>query len=228
LSTWINDLRLADALRTPVRQAKEDITMNRSVIAAVGAFFLVATTAFAQVENPSQITVQGTALITKDSTSDSTSTSREATKSGGLLVGYSYQFNKWAGAEGNYGYSRNMSNYFGSIGQTSVQANIHELTGSFVAHIPVNTRNVRPYALAGAGALIFDPTDRFLANGIARQTKATFVYGGGVNFDLTHNFGVRAEYRGLVFKVPDFTVDALNLDKLTHLAQPSVGFFVRF
>jgi opacity protein-like surface antigen len=228
LSTWINDLRLADALRIPVRQAKEDITMNRSVIAAVGAFFLVATTAFAQVENPSQITVQGTALITKDSTSDSTSTSREATKSGGLLVGYSYQFNKWAGAEGNYGYSRNMSNYFGSIGQTSVQANIHELTGSFVAHIPVNARNVRPYALAGAGALIFDPTDRFLVNGIARQTKATFVYGGGVNFDLTHNFGVRAEYRGLVFKVPDFTVDSLNLDKLTHLAQPSVGFFVRF
>ena len=202
--------------------------MNRSLIAAVGAFFLVGTTAFAQVENPSQITVQGTALITKDSTSDTTSTSREATKSGGLLVGYSYQFNKWAGAEGNYGYSRNMSNYFGSIGQTSVQANIHELTGSFVAHIPVNTRSVRPYALAGAGALIFDPTDRFLVNGIARQTKATFVYGGGVNFDLTHNFGVRAEYRGLIFKAPDFTVDALNLDKVTHLAQPSVGFFVRF
>jgi len=202
--------------------------MNRSVIAGVGAFFLVATTAFAQVENPSQITVQGTALITKDSTSDSTSTSREATKSGGLLVGYSYQFNKWAGAEGNYGYSRNMSNYFGSIGQTSVQANIHELTGSFVAHIPVNKSGVRPYALAGAGALIFDPTDRFLVNGIARQTKATFVYGGGLNFDLTHNFGVRAEYRGLIFKAPDFTVDALNLDKVTHLAQPSVGFFVRF
>src|SRR5215468_2147683 len=209
---------------TRPRQAKEDITMNKSVIATVGAFFLVATTAFAQVENPSQITVQGTALITKDSTS----ASRSATKSGGLLVGYSYQFNKWAGAEGNYGYSRNTSNYFGSIGQSSVQANIHELTGSFVAHIPVNKSGVRPYALAGAGALIFDPTDRFLANGIARQTKATFVYGGGVNFDLTHNFGVRAEYRGLLFKVPDFTVDALNLDKVTHLAQPSVGFFVRF
>ena len=202
--------------------------MNRSVIAAVGAFFFVATTAFGQEGNRSQITVQGTGLITKDSTSDSTSTSREATKSGGLLVGYSYQFNRWAGAEGNYGYSRNMQNYFGSFGQSSVQANIHELTGSFVAHIPVNTASVRPYALAGAGALIFDPTDRFLANGIERQTKATFVYGGGVNFDLTRNFGVRAEYRGLVFKAPDFSVNALNLDKVTHLAQPSVGFFVRF
>jgi len=202
--------------------------MNRSVIAAVGAFFFVATTAFGQEGNRSQITVQGTGLITKDSTSDSTSITRRSTKSGGLLVGYSYQFNRWAGAEGNYGYSRNTSNYFGSIGDSSVQANIHELTGSFVAHIPVNTASVRPYALAGAGALIFDPTDRFLVNGIERQTKATFVYGGGVNFDLTRNFGVRAEYRGLVFKAPDFSVNALNLDKVTHLAQPSVGFFVRF
>src|SRR5262249_52676022 len=141
--------------------------MNRSVIAAVGAFFLVATTAFAQEGNRSQITVQGTGLITKDSTSDSTS--REATKSGGLLVGYSYQFNRWAGAEGNYGYSRNMQNYFVSFGQSSVQANIHELTGSFVAHIPVNIASVRPYALAGAGALIFDPTDRFLVGRLARH-----------------------------------------------------------
>ncbi len=63
---------------------------------------------------------------------------------------------------------------------------------------------------------------------IDRQTKAALVYGGGVDFDITSNFGVRAEYRGLVYKVPDFQLDALNLDKVTHLAQPSVGFFFRF
>src|SRR5262245_11678961 len=203
--------------------------MNRSILAAVGAFVLFATAAFGQVEHPSQITVQGTGLITKDSTADATSTSHRSTKSGGLLVGYSYQFNKWAGAEGNYGYSRNTQNYFGSsIGQSSIQADIHEVTGSFVAHLPVHVSGVRPYALAGGGALIFDPTERFAINGIERQTKATFVYGGGVNFDLTRTFGVRAEYRGLVFKVPDFALNSLNLDKVTHLAQPSVGFFIRF
>jgi len=198
------------------------------LVAVVVALFVFSTAAMAQVENPSQITVQGTALITKDSTADSGSISRQSTKSGGFLVGYSYQFNSWAGAEGNYGYARNTQNYFGSIGQSSIQANMHQLTGSFVAHIPVHFANVRPYALAGAGALIFDPTDKFAVSGVERQTKATFVYGGGVNFDLTHNFGVRAEYRGLVFKVPDFTLNSLNLDKVTHLAQPSLGFFFRF
>jgi len=197
------------------------------LVAVVVAWFVFSTAAMAQVESPSQITVQGTALITKDSV-DSGSISRESTKSGGLLVGYSYQFNSWAGAEGNYGYTRNTQNYFGSFGQSSIQADMHELTGSFVAHIPVQVAKVRPYALAGAGALIFDPTDKFATSGVGRQTKATFVYGGGVNFDLTRNFGVRAEYRGLVYKVPDFTLNNLNLDKVTHLAQPSLGFFFRF
>ncbi len=199
--------------------------MKRSIL-SIAALFVFATAAVAQVEQPSQISFQGTGLVTKDTTLGPNS--EHSTKSGGLLAGYSYQFNRWAGAEGNYGYTRNTQNYFGSIGRSSIQADIHEVTGSFVAHIPVNVSKVRPYALAGAGAVVFDPTDRAAIDGIQRQTKATFVYGGGVNFDLTHNFGVRTEYRGLVFKVPDFELNTLTLDKVTHLAQPSVGFFVRF
>jgi len=198
--------------------------MKRSIV-SIAALFVFATTAMAQVEQPSQITIQGTGLLTKD-TFDSNS--EHSTKSGGLLVGYSYQFNKWAGVEGNYGYTRNTQNYFGLTGRSSIQSDIHEVTGSFVAHIPVNVARVRPYLLAGAGAVVFDPTDKVTVNGAARQTKAAFVYGGGVNFDLTHNFGVRAEYRGLAFKVPDYTLDSLHIDKLTHIAQPSVGFFFRF
>src|SRR3989441_7874642 len=196
--------------------------MNRTFLGTVAAFLLFSTTGLAQVEQPSQVTVQGTALITKESTADTTSTTQRSTKSGGLLVGYSYQFNSWAGVEGNYGYTRNTQNYFASIGQSSIQADMHELTGSFVAHIPVRIPNIRPYALAGAGALIFDPTDRYLLNGVDRQTKPAFVYGGGFNFDLTPHFCVRGEKRRLVYKGPDFSLNKLNLDKVNHLSPPSI------
>ena len=199
--------------------------MKRTFLATAAAFVLFSTAAMAQVEQPSQVNFQGTGLFTKNSTTPSGSHS--AQDSGGLLVGYSYQFSKWAGVEGNYGYTRNTQNYLGSFGQSSIRANTHEVTGSFVFHIPARIRNVRPYALAGGGALVFDPVNNLQAN-IDRQTKGTFVYGGGANFDVTRNFGIRAEYRGLVFKTPDFNVNALNLDKVTHLAQPSIGFFVRF
>ena len=208
--------------------------MNRSIVSKKALGFMAviigvsvsASTAFAQVEQPSQISVQGTALVTKSSTDQIPS--NDVTKSGGFLVGYSYQFSRWLGAEGNYGYSRNTNNFVTFGGLSSLEADFHEVTGALVAHLPVNVHGVRPYVLGGGGALVFDPTDKFTVNGAERQTRGTFVYGAGANFDITTNFGLRAEYRGLVYKVPDFNVSTLNLDKFTHLAQPSFGFYFRF
>jgi opacity protein-like surface antigen len=195
-------------------------------VAVIATLALSSTSGFAQVEQPSQVSFQGIGLFTKSSNDQTPS--HDASNSGGFLVGYSYQFNKWFGAEGNYGYTRNTQNYLTLGGSSSLQANFHEVTGALVAHIPVNARRIRPYVLGGGGALVWDPTDKFVVNGAERQTRGTFVYGGGANFDITKNFGLRTEYRGLVYKVPDFGVNSLNLDKFTHLAQPSLGFFVRF
>jgi outer membrane immunogenic protein len=187
--------------------------------------FLFATSALAQ-EARSQVSLQGTGVFIKDS--DNQGLTQEATRSGGFLVGYSYKFHRWAGVEGNYGYARNTQKYFATSGPTAIQSNIHEITGAFVLHVPLETPIVKPYALAGTGALIFDPTDNGRLAGADQQTKAAFVYGGGVNFDVAHNFGIRAEYRGFVYKTPDFKLGILELDKTTHLAQPSIGIFFRF
>jgi opacity protein-like surface antigen len=196
------------------------------LVAVIVTVAALTTTAFAQVEVPSQVTFQGTGLITKSSTADGRS--NDVTKNGGLLLGYSYQFSRWFGAEGNYGYTRNTQKYAALAGQSSLETDFHEVTGSLIAHLPVNARHIRPYALAGGGALVFDPTNRYVVDGSERQTRGTFVYGGGANIDITNNFGVRAEYRGLVYKIPDFGVNNFNLDKFTHLAQPSVGIYFRF
>ena len=195
-------------------------------IAVIVALASLSTTALAQVQTPSQISIQGTALISKSTTDEGRT--NDVTKSGGLLIGYSYQFSRWFGAEANYGYTRNTQKYTLSTDQSSLQSDFHEVTGALVAHIPVNARQIRPYVLAGGGALVFNPTDKFIVNGANRQTRGAFVYGGGTNIDITNNFGIRAEYRGLVYKVPDFDVSSFNLDKFTHLAQPSVGFYFRF
>ena len=212
--------------------SRSTISKNARIglLGTIAAFFVFSATAMAQVEQHSQVSIQGTGLVTKDTNADSSPLSQHTTKSGGFLVGYSYQFNRWAGAEGNYGYTQNTLNTVGSFGQSSIRSDFHEMTGAFVAHIPLSAPRVRPYALAGGGALVFNPTDdaKRMNAGIDRQTKAAFVYGGGANFDVTPHFGVRAEYRGLVYKAPDFKLDNLNLDKVTHLAQPSAGVYFRF
>jgi opacity protein-like surface antigen len=207
---------------------KGERTMKKlsQLLAALAVVMTFGIGAYAQVEQPSQISIQGTGLITKST--DNNGSTYDTTKSGGFLLGYSYQFNSWAGLEGNYGYTRNTQNFSAQSSASAIQANVHEVTGSFVAHFPTGVRGVHPYALAGGGALVFDPTTKYIVSGSQAQTRGAFVYGAGVNFDVVQNFGIRAEYRGLVYKAPDFTLDNLNLDKFTHLAQPSVGFFFRF
>jgi opacity protein-like surface antigen len=83
-----------------------------------------------------------------------------------------------------------------------------------------------PFALAGAGALVFDPKDFQGANS---QTRAAFVYGGGADFNLSHRVFVRAEYRGFVYNSPTYNLTSLDgTDRMTHRAEPSIGFGYRF
>ena len=58
--------------------------MKRSILATAAGLVVFATSAMAQVEQPHQITAQGTALITKDS--DNGPLSHGATKSGGMYA----------------------------------------------------------------------------------------------------------------------------------------------
>jgi opacity protein-like surface antigen len=55
------------------------------------------------------------------------------------------------------------------------------------------------------------------------------VYGAGVDFNLTHRIFMRAEYRGFVYNSPTYDLPALaGLDRVTHRAEPSIGFGYRF
>src|SRR5215467_10772266 len=87
--------------------------VSKKVLVTLGTVVVVATvsaaTAFAQVEQPSQITIQGIGFFTKSSTDQTPS--HDASKSGGVLVGYSYQFRPMFGFEANYGYTQNTQNY---------------------------------------------------------------------------------------------------------------------
>lgn len=208
---------------------------SKSVLSPVvfAAFiFLFIASGFAQ-DFKSEVSVQGTANLPKNS--DNLDIPHEATKSGGFLIGYRYHLNPWFAVQGDYGYTRDTQKYFDPFfGETDIQANIHQFTGEAVITAPPSSR-VRPYALAGIGGLFFRPTNSlnnsFIGIGQGsgnNQTKAAFVYGGGVDFDLTKFVALRAEYRGLLYKIPDFQIPGLATDNFTHMAQPSVGLVWRF
>jgi outer membrane immunogenic protein len=205
---------------------------SKSVLSAVAFIFLFIASGFAQ-DFKSEFSVQGTANLPKNSTN--IDIPHDATKSGGFLIGYRYHLNPWFAVQGDYGYTRDTQKYFDPFfGETDIQANVHQLTGEAVITAPSSSR-MRPYGLAGIGAVFFRPTNSLLNSFVGvgnntgnNQTKPAFVYGGGVDFDITRYMAFRAEYRGLVFKIPDFQLPGLASDNFTHLAQPSVGLVWRF
>jgi len=201
--------------------------------AVIAGLLATALPAMAQEEIRSQVNLQLTGIVPKDSSgidSSGNPITDHGTRSGGFLVGYTFSLNKWAAVEGNYGYTRDTQSYSGIFGTSAVQAKLHEMTGAFLFTMPVHIARVRPYALAGTGALRFVPTSdaMIMVPGTQSQTKAVFLYGGGANFDLTRHIGIRAEYRGLLTKIPDFGLTTLTMGTKTHFAQPSVGIYFRF
>ena len=175
-----------------------------------------------------EVAVQGTGFFTKNSQQNGTL--QHSTNTGGFLLNYRFHINGWLGAEASYGYDRNTQQNFTSSGNFGIQTNMHQATGALVANLPVSVARMRPYVLAGAGALVFDPTGNTggLVSGAQRQARPAFVYGGGVDYRLVRHVALRLEYRGFVYDRPDFGLAALASNVTTHSAEPSAGVVVHF
>jgi opacity protein-like surface antigen len=180
--------------------------------------------AFSQSENPgnNEVSVQAFGSFVKSTTDNGIE--NNATDSGGVLGSYRHFFDAHNGVEADYGYSLNTQNYISAGGALGVKSYSHELSAAYVFRMPL--RNVTPFVLAGTGALIFDPNN---FTGASSQARVAFVYGAGADFNLSRRVFVRAEYRGLVYDSPTYDLAGLaGADRVTHRAEPSVGFGYRW
>lgn len=201
--------------------------MNRNWLFVALVCFATAVAADAQ-EARSEVSVVGSGFFTKDS--HNSAISQHANEKGGVLVGYRYNFSRWFSAETNYGYTRNTHSFAGSFGSNAIESDVHLATGDIVMKLPAFSDRWSPYLLAGGGALIFNPTGAGKAAdpGVGLQARAAFLYGGGVDVNVTRHIALRAEYRGYVYQAPDFQLSSLKTDATTHTAQPSAGIVFRF
>ena len=191
--------------------------LSAFTIAAV----LTSLTAFAQEDYTrfkSEASVQALGSFVKQTTQNGVD--QGATDSAGVLATYRYFFSRHHGVEANYSWRSNTETYTGF----GVGTNSHEISAAYVFRMPM--KRWSPFVLAGAGALIFDPRN---FAGTNAQTRAAFVYGAGADVNLTNHLFVRGEYRGFVYNSPTFDLAGLNgLDRVTHRAEPSIGFGWRF
>lgn len=194
------------------------------VVTVIAGVASIALPAFAQSEDSlkNEVSVQAFGSFVKSTTDNGVRNS--ATDSGGVLGSYRRFFDAHSGVELNYGYALNTQNYLSSAGALSVKSYSQEVSGAYVFRMPL--AHFTPFVLGGAAALVFDPKN---FQGADTQTRAAGVYGAGADFNISRHVFMRAEYRGFLYDSPTFNLpNVAGADRVTHRAEPSIGFGYRF
>jgi hypothetical protein len=149
------------------------------------------------------------------------------TNSLGVLINVRQSFHPWLGYEINYSYTR-YSERFNAI-PYPVQDNVHEVSGAYLLQGPtLPFLGMQPFAAVGIGGMIFLPTT-VGGQRYDQQWRAPFLYELGINYPiLTSHLGLRFQYRGLIYKTPDYGSPLVTTNAMRQTAEPSVGAYLRF
>jgi hypothetical protein len=148
------------------------------------------------------------------------------TRSAGGQIAFRHSYHWWLGYEGSYAFTRYAERYSGQ--PYSYQHNMHEAAGSYLVSAPVGFLGFKPFALAGFSGVILSPSLNGGQN-VSWQGRPALNFGAGFDHPLlTDHIGIRVQYRGLLYKTPDFGEAALTTNSFRITSEPMAGAYVRF
>jgi opacity protein-like surface antigen len=159
----------------------------------------------------------------------------------GLLTSYRYMLTPHSALEVNYSFIQNNQKYcvgggscvpgvlgVGNPYSYRIHSREQEITGAYVFGMTFKRYN--PFLEAGIGTLVFTPV---LDNGTTLLgTKGTkglaALFGGGLAYELSPSFDIRAEYRAFAVKTPAFGVPNIVTNRYEILSMPTIGVAYHF
>ncbi len=84
----------------------------------------------------------------------------------------------------------------------------------------------RPFAVGGLG--FFINSAGYAPDGTNTIVRPTFVFGGGVDWQMRPHFGLRFQYRDNYYKAPDIALNYASTGGYTQTAEPMAGFYYRY
>jgi opacity protein-like surface antigen len=201
-------------------------------IALIAFLLAVCVAAGRAQESRQDISLSGTGLI-EPFIGSSTNVYVSANRAFGGLVSYRFMLTPSSAFEANYGitYQNTIRFKSNSVYNTNVLTRTQEISGAYVRTF--NFRKFNPFVEGGPGALIFMPIRNSGTKGeyafeVKQQTQISAVYGAGIAYEISPSFDIRAEYRGLVTKVPTFGESQLNTNKWYNIYEPTIGVAYHF
>jgi outer membrane immunogenic protein len=144
------------------------------------------------------------------------------------LVSYRFMLTPRSGLELNYQYGQNAQKYYTSFNNVRVHDRMQEMSGAYV--LGTTFKNWNPFIEAGPAAFIFSPLDDASTTQIdvKQQTILGAIYGGGVAYELSPSFDIRAEYRGQLMKTPNFGLEPQKTGRFYNVYNPVIGIAYHF
>jgi hypothetical protein len=202
--------------------------MKKTIL--LGVLMLSAAVGVAQ-ESRQDVSFSGTGLFGPTIHGDA-GTVASSTGAVGLLTSYRFMMTPHSALEFNYSFTQNNQKYDLYNVEAPYHYRIHsreqEITGAYVFGMTFKRYN--PFVEVGGGALIFTPV--LDAESSLLYTKGSKglagLFGGGLAYELSPSFDIRAEYRGFLTKTPSFGVPQLVTNRYEILSSPTIGVAYHF
>jgi opacity protein-like surface antigen len=193
----------------------------------LGVLMLSAAAGYAQ-ESRQDVSFSGTGIF-GPTIHGAANVQQQMTGALGLLLSYRFMLTPRSAVEVNYSFAQDSEKYATSF---EPYARIHsrqqEVTGAYVFGLTFKRYN--PFLEAGVGTLIYTP---ILDQGTnLLNTKGSKgvagLFGGGLAYELSPSFDIRAEYRGFVTKTPSFGEANFSTNRYEVISMPTIGVAYHF
>ena len=147
----------------------------------------------------------------------------------GVLASYRFMLTPSSAMEANYSTTyQNKIHYYVNPNDYQVPTRTQEISGAYVRTFTFKKFN--PFVEAGPGAFIFLP---IVNSGLQtldakQQTTIGAIYGAGFAYEISPSFDIRAEFRGLVTKVPTMNNPQFTTNKWYNIYNPAIGVAYHF
>jgi outer membrane immunogenic protein len=195
--------------------------------ALIALLLTLGTVAGRAQESRQDVSISGSGIL-EPYVNSSTDVKVAAKRGLGVLLSYRFMLTPRGAVEGNYSYTQNSLHYVAPSYNYQVNTRMQEVTGAYVYNF--NYKKFNPFVEAGGGALIWTNIRNLGTTTLDVKQQITIVglYGGGVAYEISPSFDIRAEYRGFISKVPNFGYSPLTTNKWYNINNPVIGVAYHF
>jgi outer membrane immunogenic protein len=210
------------------RLSSREVQDRMKKIAQIAFLLAVCVAAGRAQESRQDISLSGTSLIEPFKAS-STDVQVHSNAAYGALLSYRFMLTPSSALEANYGITyKNKINYYVNPNHYQVNTRTQEISVAYVRSFTFKKFN--PFVEAGPGAYIFLPIRNSGTTNldVKQQTSIGGLYGGGIAYEISPSFDIRAEYRGFVTKVPTFGDSQFTTNRWYNIYNPVLGVAYHF